>query len=116
MAVTFPITPVMHKRTAIELECIAITSWSGGVVYYPYFDRYFFQISAFDGSGPWTPNRSMDGINWDPTQIEDSLGNPVTSITTADVNKIFSAPGRLPFALIDSGGNIAVLTGMVSAS
>ena len=109
-------TPVKHKRSAMELTCEQPQPWAGEIIYFPYYDAYQFQVSSFTGSGPWTPVRSLDGVNWDPCQILDGLQNSFTSVTTSHVNKIFTVQGRAPFALIDSSGNLVVLVGMKCAS
>lgn len=93
----------------------APATWDGTSIDSRLFDALEFQIGAITGTGPWTPQRSLDGANWDACRVMDQSNNFISSLTSAHVGKILSADGRGYFRLYSATGTDTV-TGTIRAS
>lgn len=94
----------------------AWTSWTGSSTSLAMnLDAIEFQLSALTGTGPWTPQRSSNGTNWDACQVMDQFNTFIASLTSAHAGKMLSADGRAFFRLYSATGGDTV-TGMIRAS
>lgn len=108
-------TYIHRGNTVTEGSCVQPLSWTGQPFICPFLDEYEFTMTTATG-GPWTPQRSFDGINWDTCYVYDQFNEKYNSITASQAGTIFTVDGRLRFQLTPPSTGTNTITGFIRAS